>query len=308
MAVGKPRRNPDRDDEAGNDRPDGTPGAREAKRRAALRLEEIRQYLRDRQARREVVATTRTPSGVDLDWVPVESQLARGRPADPPGGDGPAIPGRDRRRPERPVTSELARRGARLGPAGTVPMVRLDVEAIRPAGTLQDWLSKDGVHRRAAPDDDPDDVLFPEEATTHRYAFSRQVVTCFGTEGLINAWDPFVEWSNEFSLGQLSLSRGDGGQKQTLEVGAQEYQDHYGDWVPHLFVFYTTNNYTQKGDNLGGYNQDVDGWVQVAQTIHPGAKITPLSAFDGTQYVLPLKVQLFEGNRWVRVNGVWMGY
>jgi hypothetical protein len=75
-----------------------------------------------------------------------------------------------------------------------------------------------------------------------------------------------------------------------------------------LFIFYTTNNYTQMGDYLGGYNTDVDGWIQVSNSIYPGIRFSPHSQLGGTQFDLQLKVQLFNGNWWVRVNGVWMGY
>jgi hypothetical protein len=78
--------------------------------------------------------------------------------------------------------------------------------------------------------------------------------------------------------------------------------------VPHLFVFYTTNDYFSQDDYEGGYNQLVKGWVQYATTIHPAALSTPLSEFGGVQYVMPLKVQLWEGRWWVRVNGTWIGY
>ena len=104
------------------------------------------------------------------------------------------------------------------------------------------------------------------------------------------------------------MTRGGGSGLQTLEVGHQVYRDLYGDWQPHLFIYYTTNGYTSSGDNLGGYNQDVAGWVQYSNQIYPEAVSSPVSVVDGTQYEMQLKVQLWEGNWWVRVNGVWIGY
>jgi hypothetical protein len=161
---------------------------------------------------------------------------------------------------------------------------------------------------RILPDDDPRDFAYPEDGTVHKYAYSAQYVTCYGGEGNISAWDPYLEWSNEFSLGQVALARGSGNGKQTIEAGHQEFRDLYGDWVPHLFIFYTTNGYTSSGDNKGGYNRDVDGWVQYSSKIYPEAKSTPVSQFGGTQYVMQLKWQLWEGNWWLRVNGSWIGY
>src|SRR4029453_672013 len=124
----------------------------------------------------------------------------------------------------------------------------------------------------------------------------------------LSAFDPYLQWSDEFSLLQLAVVRGSGSGKQTLELGWQEYRDLYGDWVPHLFVYYTTNGYSSNGDNVGGYNQDVDGWVQYSSSIFPQARFSPMSTRGGTQYKLVLKVQLYNGNWWVRCNGEWIGY
>ena len=269
------------------------PDEGELARLAEERNAAIRQYLSDRRSRLEIVATTRTPRGQVLDWVPVESLAPDGVVADPPdeGGldlrflDEPADG--EEVRPARLVNFELQEEGVDRGPRGTVPVVRWDLDAITSTKTLQDFLSKHGRVARLRPDGFGD-VAFPEDATVHKYAYSAQWVTAYGCEGNVNAWDPYLEWSNEFSLGQCALARGSGPNKQTIETGHQEYRDHYGDWVPHLFVFYTTNGYTKKGDKLGGYNQDVEGWVQYSSTIHPGALSTPLSTFGGTQYIMPL--------------------
>ncbi|MEU6239342.1 neprosin family prolyl endopeptidase, partial [Kitasatospora sp. NPDC047058] len=307
MAEGRSERNAERDDDADTDRPRRRASLEESAKAAAARLEEIHQYLSDLYARREVIAQTVTRGGIQLDWIPVESQLSGERPAEPPSENIPFEPVAGERR-ERPVQFELEREGAELGPPGTVPAVRLPIELIAPTVALNDWLAKGRHANRVGLPADAREIVPPTESGDHKYAATAQVVTCYGTDGYINAWDPYVFRSDEFSLGQLLLTRGSGTDHQTIEVGCQEYRDIYGDWVPHLFVFYTTNNYTKFGKGLGGYNQNVEGWVQVADTIHPGASITPLSRFDAEQFVLPLKVQLWKGNWWVRVNGVWIGY
>jgi len=45
---------------------------------AAERIAEIRQYLSDLHASRDVVTRTVTKSGEELDWVPIESQISEG--------------------------------------------------------------------------------------------------------------------------------------------------------------------------------------------------------------------------------------
>jgi len=299
----------DRNPDPGQDQnaPKETLSAEALTREAAERLDEIHQYLSDRYARREVVAQSETPGGLYLDWVPIESQLGGEKPAEPPDDDRPVRTDQGDHRAEL-TRFELERDDAELGPPGSIPLLRVPIDRINPTVGLNDWLAKSGHARRPAPVDTPHEIAPPAAADQHKYAYTSQSLTCYGTEGNINAWPVFVEWSDEFSLGQLWLVRGSGTGLQTLEVGQQTYKDLYGDWQPHLFTYYTTNGYTQQGDNKGGYNESVAGWVQYATTIHPGALLTPLSVFGGAQYQVALKVQLWQGNWWLRVNGTWIGY
>ncbi len=309
MASRYYEQNPDRDPEQDRDDDRGERRAlpqRELDRQAAARLEEIRDYLSSRYARREVVSRLRTPGGLELDWVPIESQLRGAKLAQPPEEDRPIEPDKGDRRAEL-CRFELQERGVELGPKGTVPLLRTPIDRITATVELNDWLAKGPKAMRIPAVDSPYPFELPG-TDVHQHSYATESVTCYGTEGNINAWDPYTDWSDEFSLGQLWLIRGSGNGQQTLEVGQQEYRDLYGDWVPHLFLFYTTNHYTSQGDNKGGYNTDVDGWVQYANTIHPGALSSPLSQFGGTQYIMALKVQLWQGNWWVRVNGTWIGY
>ncbi|MBJ8346865.1 neprosin family prolyl endopeptidase [Antrihabitans sp. YC2-6] len=304
MAQSPNQRNPEHDSRKGKRLP-RRHTAEESQQWVAARNEEIRQYLRDRHDRLEIVKTTRTASGQQLDWIPIESQPGVTKVATPPDEDrSEETIGGDRKVDAVRFELQTART---LGPSGTVPIVRKPIDQINPGVALNDWLAK-GVHaRRLRPPDDPAGDTAPD-GVEHKYGYTSQRVPCFGTEGSINVWDPYVEWSNEFSLGQLWLTAGEGGEKQTIEIGHQEYRDKYGDWVPHLFVFFTTNNYTDPGNNKGGYNQEVDGWVQYSNQIYPEATYNTLSHEDSAQYELQLKVQLWEGNWWIRVNGIWMGY
>ncbi|HLZ80267.1 MAG TPA: neprosin family prolyl endopeptidase, partial [Ktedonobacteraceae bacterium] len=110
------------------------------------------------------------------------------------------------------------------------------------------------------------------------------------------------------SLIQIGLSNNDLGFLQTVEAGWQELQDLSGDWVPHLFTYYTTNGYSDDSDNKGGYNTDVDGWVQHDDTIFPGTTFTPYSTRGGEQFKITIKYQLFRGNWWFACQGRWVGY
>ena len=93
-----------------------------------------------------------------------------------------------------------------------------------------------------------------------------------------------------------------------------------GDLSPHVFTYYTTNNYAKDGNNLGGYNRQHKGWVQYSgpattgRTLYPGIAITSVSVFDGPQFEMPMQFLLYidpvtqEGNWWVYVDGIPMGY
>ena len=267
----------------------------------------LRDYFEDRAARLEVVATTRTPRGQILDWVPIESQIRRGKIAEPP----PQTRLKDDARGARKVkltTFELEYPDAKRGPAGTVPILRKDLSKLRYTKPLGDFLTKHGHGTRTMLLDGWHSLELPEVGSPHDYAATAQSVTNYGGEGYISAYDPYTWYSDEFSLGQIGVIRGSGNGRQTVEAGHQEYRDLYGDWVPHLFVFYTTNNYTDQGDNKGGYNRDVDGWVQYSSSVYPGAISSPLSTPGGAQYNMFIKYQLWQGNWWLKCNANWIGY
>ncbi|HEY6677222.1 MAG TPA: neprosin family prolyl endopeptidase [Terrimicrobium sp.] len=279
--------------------------SRRPEQAASDRIDEIRQYLSDLHARRNVIKRTVTKSGQELDWVPIESQTKNGKIAAPPDETRAEIP-HDRDRPTRRVPLELDDPDAELGPPGTVPLARYPIDLIAPDGDLRDWLSKTGHSRRMLPPDALVSRASPPGYNVHAAAFHSG--TSYGTEGMMNVARPWVEWSDEFSLGQFWVTRGIGAQTQTVEAGLQVRKDSYGDWEPHVFVFYTTNNYGRSGDFIGGYDQDIRGWVQVSQVIYPRTRISPISQIGGTQYEMDFKVQLSLGNWWIKVNGQWMGY
>ncbi|MFI8521806.1 neprosin family prolyl endopeptidase [Streptomyces sp. NPDC085481] len=296
MESGRIQRNPD-----APETPQQPRSGRDLEREAAERLDEIRQYFKDQYAERKVLARTTTPTGDELDWVPAESEDR------PPYVDA-VEPPQDADRPSSPQAFESPEYRGESGPPGTVPLLRKPLDRITPTGTLQDYLSKGGRLRRSTPPDDPGFASPRAVAAVHKYAHAAQTVTNYGTEGFINTWRPYVQWSNEFSLGQLWVVRGSGygTDMQTVEVGVQTYYDLYGDWHPHLFVFYTTNNYKSMGNFIGGYNRDVKGWEQLSSTVYPGIRVSE-SVYQGAQYDLGIKVMLYSNKWWVRIGDEWMG-
>jgi len=269
---------------------------------------EILEYFRSRRTKLEIVKTTKTPSGQILDWVPIESQLPKGQKLATPPSESFTLDLGSGRQKVKAVEFELEYKSAELGPEGTVPIVRRDLSKIGSLKTLNEHLSKYGHKTYEMYINDRDSIHVPADGTAHEYGYSSQLVTCYGADGNLSAFDPYVHRSDEFSLLQVALARGTGSSKQTIEAGWQEYRDLYGDWVPHLFVFYTTNGYTKSGDNKGGYNRDVDGWIQYSNVVYPEATSSPNSVRGGAQYIMQIKYQLYKGNWWFCCNGRWIGY
>ena len=274
---------------------------------AAIRRE-MSAYFEHRMRRLQIVKTTVTPRGQTIDWIPIESQHPAGEIASPP-----PLPRHPRawekphgEQPEIIAEAELEGIGIERGPRGSVPILRKNLKALGYTNSLKKYLSKSRGHRimnlRGA------GLAAPEEGGNHRYANSGQSVICFGGEGQLSCFDPYLETSDDFSLIQIGLSNSDLGYLQTVEAGWQEFQDLTGDWVPHLFVYYTTNGYSNDGDNQGGYNTDVNGWVQYDDTIFPGSTFTPYSTRGGEQRKITIKYQLYQGNWWFACQGRWVGY
>ncbi|QPF72252.1 neprosin family prolyl endopeptidase [Roseateles sp. DAIF2] len=268
---------------------------------------EIRRYFKNRQARMHIVSTTRTPHGQVIDWIPRKSQLRRAeRLAEPPPHWHGTHSASDKR-PDRRVRFELEDPEIERGPEGTVPVLRKNLEAIRFNQPLRKLLGK-YPHADVLVPSCGRLVPAPSVDGPHRYAFTDQRAICFGGDGVLSAFDPYCENDDDFSLMQIAISNSDTGRLQTVEAGWQQRKDSYGDWVPHLFTYYTTNGYSNDDDNVGGYNQDVDGWVQYDSSVHPGAISSPNSTRGGDQYVMQIKYQLWQDNWWFMCNGHWLGY
>jgi Neprosin len=277
------------------------------KKLSAAQKNELIEYFEERVARLNVVETTKTSSGQILDWIDMRAQHPEGRianPPPPPRSDA----ARQRGRPTKMARFELQDQGSRLGPEGTVPVLRIDLKKLRFNKTLDDFLSKHG-HRTVTRDYNGQPLEQPEVGGPHDYGATAESVNCQGGEGFISLFDPYTAHSDEFSLSQIGLETNrEVGGRQTVEAGWQEFRDKYGDWIPHLFVFYTTNGYSKAGDNLGGYNQEVKGWVQYSRSVYPGAISNNVSTPGGQQWELFIKYQLYQGNWWLNVGGEWIGY
>lgn len=281
---------------------------------------ELVEWLAARQKSLQVVKTTKAPRGTTLDWVPIESQaLSRGIATPPP--NPPARGDRTERKPT-PVAFELDESWAELGPAGTVPLVRPNIALLTRRIVHKDYLSKRGG-RRFNPDRRTKSPADPDPANYFHNTDS-QWITAYGWDGYLNVWSPTINVpaggnGEDHSIVQVWLQNYDKVQ-QSIEGGWTVDKGLNGDLLPHVFTYFTTNGYAEDGDDLGGYNSLNKGWVQYSspsttgRTVFPGIAITTVSNFDGPQFDIGMKFQLYKEpgsgllNWWVGAEGVWMGY
>ncbi len=185
-------------------------------------------------------------------------------------------------------------------PAGAIPIRRLTMQTLTRFETLEDFFHKG--HGYIKPPCGGDGG----SSAGHEYAHAYRNVDNWGAESNLNLWDNYVEKADEFSLSQMWVVRGSGDNLETLEAGWQVYKDLYGDWGPHLFIYFTPDNY---GDG-GGYNLSTGDFVQVNSSVYIGGGFTHHSSLDGTQYFIKLLIYKDgeNGNWWLKYGDTWVGY
>ncbi len=279
---------------------------------------ELAEHLARRQKRLRVVKTTTTPSGQIIDWIPIESQSAAGRIASPPPMK--IMPQSHESRPMSAISFELEDPCVERGPAGTVPIFRPTVTALRRSlESNQHAKMRGGCHanrkrpNRKATDPDPFGYF---------HCINSENGTFYGADGILSVWAPSIDLpsapGDDHSIVQFWLQNYAGGVTTSIEGGWTLDQSLNGDLQPHLFTFYTTNGYTSEGDGIGGYNNQHSGFVQYSGVVAPGALINGASSVGGAQFFIRMKFQLYaepitgQLNWWIGVQGsgsfIWVGY
>ncbi|CZR65436.1 uncharacterized protein PAC_15336 [Phialocephala subalpina] len=241
-----------------------------------------------RRANLNVRQTTITNT-TTIDWVPLDSQAST--IATPP-----ALKTVYAGNLSKPI-SELQQPGAQLGPPGTVPIPQVSTEY------LANVASKGLPEIRSSGSKSKSKRQY---AGNHWYATSDQGVANIGGSAIYSLFKAFVNNNGDFSLLQTAVTKSDTNGGQTLEAGWINYPNQVS--APHLFTYYTTDGYASQGDNVGGWNQDVAGWVQYDSEIFPGTVFSPNSVDGGDQYELEIQYLLYQGNWWLWVLDRWIGY
>jgi Neprosin/Neprosin activation peptide len=178
----------------------------------------------------------------------------------------------------------------------SVPVRRLTMEILDNFETLEDFFRARPPHALTGP------------TGLHQYANSAASVDNWGAQSTLNVWSPYTERASEFSLSQIAVVRGSGGNKETIEAGWQKYRDLYGDYRPRLFIYFTPDNY----GSGGCYNLSCGAFVQVNNSIYIGGGFTNISAHPhpSTAWEFTVRWQRHgeTGDWWLKYGNTWVGY
>jgi Neprosin len=272
---------------------------------------ELSNWLRARQSLLNTTKTTTSPGGQIIDWVPIESQTKE-RIATPPPTEVRLARNADAQKPTKSVTFDIGE----AGPTQHVPVLRPDFSKLERTVALTDYLSKRGgllvnIRRTNKKPTDPNPAGY-------FHASSSQWSQIYGCDAWLNVWDPEIDIpsspGDDHSISQTWIQNYQKPELQSLEAGLTVDKNLNGDAFNHIFTYYTTNGYTADGNNLGGYNRLVTGWIQYHPTIYPGIRVNGSSVQGGEQLEIAVKYQLYQGNWWFGVNNnesgpwIWIGY
>ena len=191
-------------------------------------------------------------------------------------------------------------------PISTIPMKKLAIEDLKRFETIEDYNSKYPYYKKNAKKS-PDYEVPAVDSGTHEYANVIGYNDNWGASSTINVWNSYTEQSSEFSLSQIWVARGNtfDGSLETVEAGAQVYNNRNGDNNNHFFIYFTPDNY-----GSGGCYDLGCGFVQTNPNILIGQTLTPVSTLGGTQYSIHLEIvrDTVDGDWWIKYGDSWLGY
>jgi hypothetical protein len=248
---------------------------------------EMKAHLTNRYKDVEVVHSFMDESGTVFDCIPFEQQpslksLRMAKPKSPPEAPDfkspPEAPKETERLPapkenayqiEPPLSPERKDKfgNTMFCPPGTVPLRRITLDVLAGFETLQDFFQKSPDGRSQTP---PNATAPSVEG--HRYAHASQFVGNQGGHSILFVARPSVNTSigQVFSLSQHWYVGGSGmgSDLQTVEIGWHVYPNYWGgNSSPHLFIFWTPNNYNRNGP--GSYNLDRPGFIRNTSSSWP---------------------------------------
>lgn len=268
---------------------------------------EMKTHILNLYDKTEVPHSFMDESGAIIDCIPIEQQPAlRGSSgAIPKAPDLPhhGVAGAPQgERKDSPIASPLGPdRKDQHGnvmhcPPGTIPMRRITLEDMSRFESVRDFFRK-GPRQSERP---PQPIIAPGVPATHRWAHGFQNVSNGGGHSWLSIWDPQIGPNQVFSLAQHWYVGGSGANLQTVECGWQVYPQRLsGDTQPHLFTYYTADDYA----TTGCYDLTCNAFVQTGTSYFPGMVLRPWSVIGGPMYIIELSYWHNSGGWWLYVNG-----
>jgi hypothetical protein len=157
-----------------------------------------------------------------------------------------------------------------------------------------------------APGCKPATVRLTEVPVVHHYATRTQAVANLGGSSSISLWKPALNPSGVqiFSLAQQWYSVETATNRQTAEVGWQEFPEKYRTFNPVFFIYWTADNYTK----TGCYNMDCPGYVQTDKAISPGGMYTQYGRDGKAVDTVTVGFYLYKDAWWLSYGSSWIGY
>ncbi|KAL8262498.1 hypothetical protein R6Q59_023847 [Mikania micrantha] len=186
-------------------------------------------------------------------------------------------------------------------PKGTIPIRRTNKEDMLRASSLKSYGRNNSVSQQSTIDSE-----FVDVTKDHEYAIARTDGLFYGAKATFNIWNPKVQRQDEFSLGQLWITRGSGSDLNTIEAGWQVYPGLYGDSSTRLFIFWTSDGYQRRKC----YNLGCPGFIQTSNEIALGGTLSPISQVDGSQYEMTVLIWKDRkgGDWWMKFGETLVGY
>jgi Neprosin len=188
---------------------------------------------------------------------------------------------------------------ARSCPATAVPIRRRTLHDLAAFATLEDFLAKT-----------PSRVLDLVDGVgfSHEHGALTTEVPNWGAQTTINVWNPAVE-PHDLSISQMWISRGTGGDHQTVEAGYEADPAHNsGDARSRLFIYSTTDNY-DVFNKTNCYDLTCKAFVLLAGTrVLIGGRFDKASTLNGEQRELTLRWQFCPANECRAWEGWWLRY
>ena len=191
------------------------------------------------------------------------------------------------------------------GPAGTVPLVRPNTGLVSRILAVKNYTAKRGglaVNKsrptKARPIPARSATSTRIDSQSGKLLRLRRLLQRLGSRRSITPPGP----GDDHSIMQIWLQNYDKPQLQSIEGGWTVDKNLNGDTIAHVFTYYTTNGYTQDGNDLGGYNRMFAGWVQYSASIFPGIRINGAQHAGRNAARYRHQVPALSGQRWIAVQ------